>query len=75
MVKLARENEKIVAITASMKDGTGLREFQKEFPKRFFDVGIAEQHAITMSAGMAKEGRKEPMMRFLQEAISYGAGI
>ena len=56
LVKLARENEKIVAITASMKDGTGLREFQKEFPKRFFDVGIAEQHAITMSAGMAKEG-------------------
>ena len=56
LVKLARENEKIVAVTASMKDGTGLREFQKEFPKRFFDVGIAEQHAITMSAGMAKEG-------------------
>ena len=56
LVKLARENEKIVAVTASMKDGTGLREFQKEFPKRFFDVGIAEQHAITLAAGMAKEG-------------------
>ncbi len=56
LVELARTNEKIVAITASMKDGTGLGNFQKEFPKRFFDIGIAEQHAITMAAGMAKEG-------------------
>ena len=56
LVELAKNNEKIVAITASMKDGTGLRTFQKEFPKRFFDIGIAEQHAITMAAGMAKEG-------------------
>ena len=39
-----------------MKDGTGLKEFQKEFPNRFFDVGIAEQHAIALAAGMAKEG-------------------
>ena len=56
LVELARKNEKIVAITASMADGTGLKKFKKEFPKRFFDIGIAEQHAITLAAGMAKEG-------------------
>ena len=56
LVKIAKNNEKIVAITASMKDGTGLGEFQKRFPNRFFDIGIAEQHAVTMAAGMAKEG-------------------
>lgn len=56
LVELAKNNEKVVAITASMKDGTGLTKFSKEFPKRFFDVGIAEQHALTMAAGMAKEG-------------------
>ena len=46
LVKLAKEDEKIVAITAAMKDGTGLTEFSKQFPNRFFDVGIAEQHAL-----------------------------
>ena len=56
LVKLAKENEKIVAITAAMADGTGLTKFRKEFKDRFFDVGIAEQHALTMAAGMAKEG-------------------
>lgn len=56
LVNLAKNNEKIVAITASMKDGTGLTKFAKEFPDRFFDIGIAEQHAVTMAAGMAKEG-------------------
>lgn len=56
LVELAEKNDKIVAITASMKDGTGLTEFQKRFPKRFFDIGIAEQHAVTLAAGMAKEG-------------------
>ena len=56
LVNLAKNNEKIVAITASMKDGTGLTKFAKEFPERFFDIGIAEQHAVTMAAGMAKEG-------------------
>ncbi len=56
LVELAKLNDKIVAVTASMKAGTGLGDFAKEFPYRFFDVGIAEQHAITMSAGMAKEG-------------------
>lgn len=56
LVELAKVNEKIVAVTASMKDGTGLTKFSQEFPYRFFDIGIAEQHAITMAAGMAKEG-------------------
>ena len=56
LIELARKNKNIVAITASMKDGTGLTQFQKEFPKRFFDVGIAEQHALCMAAGMAKDG-------------------
>jgi len=46
LVKLAKKDDKIVAITAAMKDGTGLKEFAKEFPDRFFDVGIAEQHAV-----------------------------
>lgn len=56
LIELARKNPKIVAITASMKDGTGLGDFQKEFPKRFFDIGIAEQHAVGLAAGMAKDG-------------------
>lgn len=56
LIELAKKNDKIVAITAAMKDGTGLTEFQKEFQNRFFDVGIAEQHALGLAAGMAKEG-------------------
>ena len=56
LIKLAEENNRIVAITASMKDGTGLTEFQKKFPDRFFDVGIAEQHAIGFAAGLASNG-------------------
>lgn len=58
LVNIAKEDEKIVAVTAAMRDGTGLTEFAKEFPERFFDVGIAEQHALTMCAGMAKSGLK-----------------
>ncbi|MPQ42752.1 1-deoxy-D-xylulose-5-phosphate synthase [Clostridium tarantellae] len=58
LVSLAKQDERIVAITAAMPDGTGLKNFSKEFPNRFFDVGIAEQHAVTLSAGMALEGLK-----------------
>jgi len=54
----ARKDEKIVAITAAMPDGTGLDRFAKEFPERCFDVGIAEQHAVTFAAGLACEGMK-----------------
>ena len=56
LVELAKKNEKIVAITAAMCDGTGLKKFKEQFPNRFFDVGIAEQHAIGCAAGMAKQG-------------------
>lgn len=58
ITSLAEENDKIVGITAAMPDGTGLCEFSKKFPKRFFDVGIAEQHAVTMAAGFAASGYK-----------------
>lgn len=56
LCKLARKNPKIAAITAAMPSGTGLHEFSQEFPERFFDVGIAEQHAVTFAAGLALEG-------------------
>jgi 1-deoxy-D-xylulose-5-phosphate synthase len=58
MIAQASENKNVVAITAAMPDGTGLRGFAEKFPKRFFDVGIAEQHAVTLAAGMASEGIK-----------------
>lgn len=56
LIELAEKNDKIVAITAAMRDGTGLKSFSEKFPERFFDVGIAEQHALTFAAGLAKEG-------------------
>jgi len=56
LVSLAKDNKKIVAITAAMTDGTGLTEFAKKYPDRFFDVGIAEQHAIGLAGGLAKGG-------------------
>lgn len=58
LVSLAEKNEKIVAITAAMCDGTGLTMFEKKYPSRFFDVGIAEQHAITFAGGLATKGIK-----------------
>mgnify|MGYP006066511747 CR=1 FL=1 len=56
--ELAEKNKNVVALTAAMPDGTGLTRFAKEFPERFFDVGIAEAHAVTAAAGMASAGLK-----------------
>ncbi len=56
MVKLAEADPRVVAITAAMPDGTGLLPFSRKFPNRFFDVGIAEQHAVTFAAGLARTG-------------------
>jgi 1-deoxy-D-xylulose-5-phosphate synthase len=58
LIQEAREDDKIVAVTAAMPSGTGLDLFEKEFPGRCFDVGIAEQHAVTFAAGLATEGYK-----------------
>jgi 1-deoxy-D-xylulose-5-phosphate synthase len=72
MVKLAKTNKKIVAVTAAMPEGTGLIEFSKLYPDRFFDVGIAEQHAVTFSAGLASRGLKPVVAiysTFLQRAF------
>ena len=56
IMELAREDDRICAITAAMPGGTGLLKFMREYPKRFFDVGIAEEHAISMAGGLAKQG-------------------
>ncbi|MCX7974713.1 MAG: 1-deoxy-D-xylulose-5-phosphate synthase [Candidatus Aminicenantes bacterium] len=69
--ELAREDEKIVAITAAMPEGTGLSQFATEFPERFYDVGIAEQHAVNFAAGLALGGLKPVVAiysTFLQRA-------
>jgi len=58
MTKLGQRNEKVVAITAAMPDGTGLKRFRNMYPERFFDVGIAEEHAVTFAAGLAAGGMK-----------------
>lgn len=58
MVKLGQRNEKVVAITAAMPDGTGLKRFKNIYPDRFFDVGIAEGHAVTLAAGLAAGGMR-----------------
>lgn len=58
MRKMGEREPKLVAITAAMADGTGLKRFRNLFPERFFDVGIAEEHAVTFAAGMAKAGMK-----------------
>ena len=72
MVEIAADRDDVVAITAAMPDGTGLTGFMDRFPGRFFDVGIAEQHAVTFSAGLARAGLK-PIVAiystFLQRAI------
>ncbi|MFH1784002.1 MAG: 1-deoxy-D-xylulose-5-phosphate synthase [bacterium] len=72
MMKMAEEDERIVAITAAMATGTGLDEFGQAFPKRFFDVGIAEQHAVTFAGGLAVEGLKPVVAiysTFMQRAL------
>lgn len=56
LTEMAQKNDKICAVTAAMPDGTGLLGFANRFPERFFDVGIAEEHAVTFSAGLAKGG-------------------
>jgi 1-deoxy-D-xylulose-5-phosphate synthase len=56
MIKLAEDNDKIVAISAAMSEGTGLDKFSERFPERFFDVGIAESHGVTFACGLAAEG-------------------
>lgn len=58
LIKLAEKNNDIVAITAAMPEGTGLQNFAAKFPGRFFDVGIAEPHAVTMAAAMASQGKR-----------------
>jgi 1-deoxy-D-xylulose-5-phosphate synthase len=71
LVELAGEDEKIVAVTAAMPEGTGLRAFSETFPDRFVDVGIAEQHAVTFAAGLATEGLRPVVAiysTFLQRA-------
>ncbi len=72
LCKLASENSNVAAITAAMTDGTGLTDFAKQYPDRFFDVGIAEQHAVTFAGGLAVRGIK-PFVAiystFLQRAI------
>jgi len=71
MLKLARRDERIIAITAAMPDGTGLSRFAKELPGRFYDVGIAEQHAVNFAAGLALRGLKPVVAiysTFLQRA-------
>jgi 1-deoxy-D-xylulose-5-phosphate synthase len=71
LVKLARKDKRIVAITAAMCEGTGLNIFEKEFPDRLYDVGIAEQHAVTFAAGLATQGLRPVVAMyatFLQRA-------
>ena len=71
MIKLAERDKQVVAITAAMPDGTGLKRFRNIYPDRFFDVGIAEQHAVTFAAGLAAGGLKPVVAiysSFLQRA-------
>ena len=71
LCRLARKDRRLVAITAAMQSGTGLEQFSAEFPDRFYDIGIAEQHAVTFAAGLALEGMKPVVAiysTFLQRA-------
>lgn len=71
LLKMAKSDDKIIAVTAAMPEGTGLAKFAEAYPDRFFDVGIAEQHAVTFAAGLATEGFKPVVTiysTFLQRA-------
>ena len=71
LTELAEQDMRIIAITAAMKEGTGLEQFAKRYPERFYDVGIAEQHAVTFAAGLATQGQKPVVAiysTFLQRA-------
>ncbi len=71
LTELAKKDDRIIAITAAMKEGTGLEYFAKKYPERFYDVGIAEPHAVTFSAGLATQGLKPVVAiysTFLQRA-------
>jgi 1-deoxy-D-xylulose-5-phosphate synthase len=71
LIKIAKKDEKVLAITAAMGEGTGLKEFSEKLPERFFDVGIAEQHAVTFASGLAVSGFKPVVAiysTFLQRA-------
>jgi len=71
LTELAKTDEKIIAITAAMKEGTGLEHFARKYPERFYDVGIAEPHAVTFAAGLATQGLKPVVAiysTFLQRA-------
>jgi 1-deoxy-D-xylulose-5-phosphate synthase len=72
IVEIARKRQDVVAVTAAMPDGTGLTRFKEELPERFYDVGIAEQHAVTFAAGLARAGMKPVVAiysTFLQRAV------
>ncbi len=71
LVELAEQDDRVVAITAAMAEGTGLKAFSEKFPERFYDVGIAEQHAVTFAAGLASHGMRPTVAlysTFLQRA-------
>ena len=71
IVDMARDNKDLVAITPAMREGSGLVKFSREFPERYFDVAIAEQHSVTFAAGLSKEGKKPVVAiysTFLQRA-------
>lgn len=71
LVEIADKNKDVIAITAAMPEGTGLRDFSQKYPERFFDVGIAEQHAVTMAAGMACQ-KKRPVVAIYSTFMQRG---
>ncbi len=71
LLEIAKEDENVVAISAAMCEGTGLTEFKNAFPERFFDVGIAEEHAVTFAAGLAASGKK-PVVALYSSFLQRG---